>query len=129
MTTEKTGYKQIKLTLVRVDVNDYGIFGHLTCDSDSFNCLTLENNELNIPEGTYKAELYQSPKFGLVPLLKDVPGRFYIEIHKGNLEKDSTGCILVGMGRKGHVLSESKSAFDGLMKVLVGCDDITVKIR
>ena len=127
--TKKTGYKQMKLTIVRVDVNDYGIFGHLSCDGDSFNCLTLENNELNIPEGTYKVTLYLSPKFGLVPLLHDVPGRSYIEIHKGNTEADSTGCILVGMSRKGTTLCESKSAFDSLMKVLEGCDDISLKIR
>lgn len=57
-----------------------------------------KRNESCIPEGTYEAVLYDSPSKGIVYLLKDVPDRSMIEIHKGNFNKDSTGCILVGSG-------------------------------
>ena len=128
--TSITGYKQMKLTLTRLDVTDYGIFGHLTCDGDSFNCVTLENHLLNIPAGTYKVSLYDSPEWGYsVPILHDVPGRSYIEIHCGNFEKNSKGCILVGMEREGDAIDNSKSAFQSLMTVLKGCDDISITIK
>jgi hypothetical protein len=120
----------MKLTLVRVDVTDHGIFGHLTCDGDPFNCLTLENHLLDIPYGTYKIKMYDSPEWGYkVPLLQDVPGRNYIEIHKGNWETNSKGCILVGTKRDGNAIDASGEAFDGLMKVLNGCTDIQITIK
>ena len=52
-----------------------------------------------IPRGRYEVELYQSPKHGLVPLLRDVPGFKYIEIHKANRAEDLLGCIGVGAER------------------------------
>lgn len=124
-----TGYKQMKLFLTRLDATDHGIFGHLTCDGDPFNCVTLERHDISIPVGTYKVTLYQSPTKGLVPLLHDVPNREMIEIHWGNYETDSLGCILVGMERDGFAIDSSKSAFQSLMNVLNGCDDISITIK
>jgi len=49
-----------------------------------------------IPLGRYKMTLYQSPKHGLVPLLHDVPGFTYIEMHKANDAEDLLGCVGVG---------------------------------
>src|SRR5690348_12148726 len=94
-----TGYKQMKLTIVRVDYTDHGIFGHLTCDSNLFNCLTLERHDIDIPAGTYGITLYNSPEHGIVPLVNGVKGRSMIEIHEGNWESNSKGCILVGKDR------------------------------
>jgi len=120
----------MKLTIVRIDVTDHGVFGHLSCEGDPFNCLTLENHLLNIPSGTYKVTLYDSPEWGYkVPILHDVPGREFIEIHKGNWETNSKGCILVGMERDGFAIDSSGSAFQSLMNVLKDCDDISVTIR
>ena len=125
-----TGYRQMKLTLTRLDTTDHGIFGHLVCDGDTFNCVTLENDEKEIPNGTYKVTLFDSPRFGYkVPLLHDVPGRDMIEIHPGNLETDSKGCILVGMKRTGFAVENSKSAFNSLMAVLEGCTDVQITIK
>jgi hypothetical protein len=125
-----TGYKAMKLKLIRVDATDHGMFGHLSCDSNPFNCLTLERHDVYIPVGSYRVTLYNSPhNKRVVPLLHDVPGRDMIEIHIGNWETDSKGCILVGMSRDGNTgLSRSKEAFEGLMKVLEGCDDIWLKV-
>lgn len=52
-----------------------------------------------IPRGRYEVELYNSPKHGMVPLLKNVPGFKYIEIHKANRVEELLGCIAVGAER------------------------------
>lgn len=69
--------------------------------------LTLElpdlGNQKNIsciPEGKYNVHLIYSPKFGKCFYVQDVPGRSEILIHKGNYNKDTHGCILVGMGHE-----------------------------
>ena len=70
--------------------------------------LTLElpdnGNQKNvscIPEGKYEVHRIYSPRFGKcfhIQDVQDVPGRSEILIHKGNYNKDTHGCILVGMG-------------------------------
>ena len=78
-----------------------------------FECRTIElpaiviplkpnaRNVTCIPEGEYKVEKYYSPTKGECFLVKDVPGRSMIEIHKGNFASgkkvDTEGCILPGM--------------------------------
>jgi hypothetical protein len=49
-----------------------------------------------IPEGVYKWQKYNSPKFGEVILILGVDGRSMIEIHAGNFTSDILGCILPG---------------------------------
>lgn len=74
---------------------------------------TLENASKAIPAGLYSIENSVSPKFKReLPLLHNaaVPARRGIRIHVGNSVKDSSGCVLVGMGRKGDELTESKPA-------------------
>ncbi len=51
-----------------------------------------------IPEGEYEVHRIYSPKFGKCFHVQDVPGRSEILIHKGNYNKDTHGCILIGMG-------------------------------
>lgn len=67
-----------------------------------------------IPAGLYNVENGKSPKFKReLPLLynKDVKASRGIRIHVGNdAVKDSSGCVLVGMGRKGDKLTESTPA-------------------
>lgn len=74
---------------------------------------TLENAAKAIPAGLYSIENSVSPKFKReLPLLYNaaVPARRGIRIHVGNSVKDSSGCVLVGMGRKGDKLTESQPA-------------------
>lgn len=65
--------------------------------------LTLERKWANnkpgescIPIGEYTPERVQSPKFGNTFEVKPVLGRTTILLHKGNIDDDSHGCILVG---------------------------------
>lgn len=98
------------ITVTRLDSTDNGIFGHLTVDVSDFNCVTLERHDIAIPKGLYPIELYDSPHNGLVPLLRNVPGRDMIEIHAGNWEYQSRGCILVG---KTRAVIEGKDGISG----------------
>ncbi len=124
-----TGYLNMHLRLKHIEENDHGIFGQLTIDENPFNCVTLENHLLYIPTGTYKVTLYKSPERGYkVPLLNDVPGRSFIEIHKGNWEYNSKGCILVGKDRDGFAIDASGDAFEELMTVIKNADDLSITI-
>ena len=97
-----------------------------------------------IPRGTYEVTLdITSPKFytktfykqvcnGKVPRLLNVKGFEGILIHAGNTDKDSAGCLLVGVNKvKGQVIN-SRETFKELYKLLKDKHDkgekITIKI-
>lgn len=53
-----------------------------------------------VPTGTYQVGVRFSPKEGRnVLCLLDVPAFQFINIHVGNDEKDTEGCLLVGLAR------------------------------
>ena len=99
--------------LIRQTTSDNGTFGVLVFDD--FVCHTLElpwrNNEINvscIPCGDYICKKRYSPNFKYdCYLLEDVPGRTWIQFHRGNWAGDKSkgklsdvlGCILVGSKR------------------------------
>ena len=71
-------------------------------DGDVKLCVTLENRDLNnapdvscIPEGTYEIVNDTTGTFQYWKIL-GVPNRFNCEIHGGNIEADTRGCILFG---------------------------------
>lgn len=105
--THKTG----RAVLSRYPSTDHDTLGRLKLPNGDLIC-TIElpdrNNASNvsrIPAGSYTVTPWKSKKFGNVWILKDVSGRTYILIHKGNvagnrdkgLKTHSNGCILVGM--------------------------------
>jgi hypothetical protein len=74
---------------------------------------TLENAAKAIPAGLYSMQNSKSPKFGReLPLIygDKVAASRGVRIHAGNSYKDSSACVLVGMGRNGEKLTESKLA-------------------
>ena len=100
------------LILVREKATEKAVQGCLFLN-DTFICYTLENAAKAIPTGGYNIENSKSPKFKReLPLLynKNVPAKRGIRIHVGNTVASSSGCILVGMGRKGDKLTESTYA-------------------
>lgn len=101
------------LILARESITTKAVQGCLFLN-DTFICYTLENAAKAIPTGGYNIENSKSPKFKReLPLLysKAVPASRGIRIHVGNdAVKDSSGCVLVGMGRKGDKLTESQPA-------------------
>ncbi len=51
-----------------------------------------------IPTGKYEVQITYSNRFKKnLPILLNVPGYQGIRLHGGNTEKDTLGCILVGM--------------------------------
>lgn len=63
-----------------------------------------------IPYGKYEIDVTYSPKFKReLPILLNVPSFEGIRIHRGNTNKDTSGCILVGENsKKGMVLNSTK---------------------
>lgn len=97
-----------------------------------------------IPTGTYKVDMDTiSPKFSnyskypyakqfnaKMPRLLNVKGFEGILIHAGNTQKDTDGCILVGINKvKGQVIN-SQTTWKKLMSVLLkDKDNIELTIR
>lgn len=94
----------MNMLLSRIDQSDKGTFGVLANEHGQVIAVTCErpdngNHRLGcIPLGSYQTEQYDSPTKGRVFLVKNVPGRTMIEIHRGNTINDTMGCILVGKG-------------------------------
>lgn len=101
------------LTLVRFNRTETAVLGSLYING-AFICYTLENSAKLIPCGLYNVQNSKSPKFKReLPLLHNaqVPSSRGIRIHVGNdAVKNSSGCVLVGMGRCGNRLTESAPA-------------------
>jgi hypothetical protein len=115
-------------------------FGVLLNDDGIPFAVTLERPWLSnmvgrscIPEGRYIAKRHVSPKFGETFWLQDVPGRSEILFHKGNIDDDSHGCILVGESfnyvRGEDGITSSKEGFDEFMKLTAGKDEIVISIQ
>lgn len=92
------------LTLTRVVDNMWGTFGVLFCGDDLM-VSTLERkwqdnheSESSIPIGNYSCKRVTSAKFGNTFEVENVPNRTAILMHKGNLQSDSHGCILIASG-------------------------------
>lgn len=101
------------LTIIRKIRTGKSILGSLYLNG-AFVCYTLENAAKAIPCGMYNVQNSKSPKFKReLPLLwnSNVTASRGIRIHVGNdAVKDSSGCVLVGMGRNGDRLTESTPA-------------------
>lgn len=70
-----------------------------------------------IPTGRYQVVKYFSPKHNAeVPMLKDVPGFGYVEIHVGNTAKDTDACLLLGISKGVDCIGSSKVAIEDFYK-------------
>lgn len=110
----------MKLELNRIAKKPLYTIGRLFVDGKYF-CDTLEDrcrdldkeekvmHETAIPEGIYEVIVNVSAKFKRkLPLLLDVPHFSGIRIHRGNTDKDTSGCILVGENKQpGRVINST----------------------
>jgi hypothetical protein len=107
-------------------------------------CWTLEDvvrpvgekifGETAIPYGTYRVVVTPSARFQCdMPLVCDVPDFTGIRIHPGNTAADTHGCLLVGRGRTGGSVTESRLAFDALFPKIRDAiergEDVTIEYK
>ena len=127
--------------LKRISMTDKGVFGVLIDEDNIPFVLTLERPWINnqkgvscIPSGTYECQRVNTPKHGEVFQVINVPDRDSILIHKGNIDEDSQGCILVGENFAYNIkngqpgVSSSGAAFDEFMGKLKGQSKFTLRI-
>jgi len=136
-----TKKKLINLLLIRDTFSDKSVLGELYLNGERM-CDTLENpwldNQQNIsciPAGIYDVRLRLARESAsrdyLHLLVKDVPNRKYILFHRGNFPKDTSGCILVGLGTQQDVVQNSVLAMDLLIKEILnlGGENINLIIK
>lgn len=137
MGEEPEPYSQLILT--RYVFTDTSTIGTLSVERDIFKSSTLEdtchrdkNNDgilqkeekvmhkTAIPQGRYRVILANSPHFGFVPHLLNVPHFTNILIHSGNTADDSSGCIIVGKYHppNDQWIGESRITLHALMDIL-----------
>lgn len=131
----------MNLTLVRLTRSPtLPTYGVLIRDDGIPFALSLERPWLDnqrsvscITDGAFTAKRHLSPRFGETFWLQDVPGRSEILLHKGNIDDDSHGCILVGEqfdlvnGEDGIVAS--KEGFAEFMRLQRGTNEFVLTIR
>lgn len=131
----------INLLLIRDTFSKKSTIGELFLNGERI-CDTLENpyvdNQRNIsciPEGIYPVRLRlprESATRDYIHLLvQEVPNRDWILFHRGNTAKDTSGCILVGLGTQQDFVSNSTLAMDLLIKEILhlGGENINLIIK
>jgi hypothetical protein len=128
------------LILKRNSFGVSGIFGQLTnVDKNLIVAATLEHSFWNaakrsympaVPVGTYTCKRRHSPHFGYDLFeITNVPGHSFIEIHVGNVNDNTEGCVLLGRSRQGYSLLESRVAFAAFMKLQEGLDTFQLVVQ
>ena len=119
----------INLLLIRDTFSKESTIGELFLNGERI-CDTLENpwvdNQRNIsciPEGVYPVRLRlpreSATRDYLHLLVQEVPNRDWILFHRGNTAKDTSGCMLVGIGTEQDVVHNSVLAMDLLIKEIL----------
>jgi len=123
----------MELTVNRTDRTASSTIGNFLIDG-VFECFSLEptdrgltsdmtlsqiraikiQNKTAIPTGRYQVIKFNSPKHNnqAVPLLENVTGFAFIEIHVGNFPKDTDGCLLLGTEKDVDKVLNSKVAIN-----------------
>ena len=128
----------INLLLIRDTFTPKSTMGELFLNGERI-CDTLENpwmdnirNVSCIPEGVYDVRLRYPRESGtrdyLHLLVKGVPDRTYILFHIGNTPKDTSGCILVGLGSQQDIVQNSRLAMDLLMKEIINLGGTNINL-
>jgi len=128
-------------TLTRSEFRIDGIFGIMLDDNGRQIAVTLEHAFANgaawypkLPDGIYSCQRYHSPKFGYdVFQIMNVPNATYIEIHIGNFNDDSNGCVLLGdsvsPANGAWAITSSKITFLNFMQLQIGLDQFQLTVK
>jgi hypothetical protein len=123
--------------LKRGIINEHGVFGGWISPDGDLLAVTLEHAYLDsdgnvfakIPVGQYTCRRRLSPKFGYdVFELIDVPGHNFVEIHRGNVNADSDGCILLGNNIENDQIMNSKVTFERFMNLMEGVNEFQLDV-
>ena len=141
------------IELRRVGFFKWSTIGKLSI-GDQFSCYTLEDldrqvrydgsilpwssdlkvaGETAIPYGEYEVIIDKSERFGkMMPHILNVPDFNGVRIHSGNTDKDTEGCILLGMGVKGEDLiygsKDAVSQFTAILQNMLKLDKVSIRI-
>lgn len=99
--------------------------------------------ETAIPAGTYHIGMHESarvkagklwsPEPPYLPILRDVPGFSGILIHSGNTDRDTSGCLLVGLRRGNESVSDSRAAlreiFPRIRAAVESGEEVTITVE
>jgi hypothetical protein len=134
-------YTKMKITLNRLTKDSITpTFGVLLTEDKIPFALTLERpwleNRKNlscIPIGIYGCTRINSPKFGETFMVMNVLNRSEILFHKGNIDDDTHGCILVGeqfeqINKEAGIIA-SKHGFEEFMAHLTGINSFSLEIK
>lgn len=129
----------MKAILTRTKYLSGGIFG--TINFEDLSLVTLEHAyptasgswTPKVPTGIYNCTRFKSPRLGYELFqLQNVPGHDGIDIHKGNFNEDSIGCILLGEETMSEdtrpMITSSKIAFQKFMTNLKGIDSFELTV-
>lgn len=118
------------IEVIRDNITTTATLGEMGINGQSL-CYTLEpapgggpDKKGPIPEGSYTGHLRYDKKDQWRIQLDDVPKFQGIQIHIGNIPKDTAGCILVGLERdvQNGTLGKSADAYQKLKKAFYGTD-------
>ena len=138
LTNKNTEVKGVNLLIIRDTFTEVSTIGNLYLNGEWL-CDTLElpykDNQRSIsciPEGQYKVRLRTARESAtrdyLHLLVEDVPNRDYILFHRGNWAKDTSGCILVGIGTEQDFVKNSTLAMDLLMKEILNLGGTNINL-
>lgn len=130
----------MNLKLTRTKSVLYGVFGELKDENGDLVAVTLEHAYL-CPDGSYGPKLPagmficvrgEHRLAGRNPFqtfeITNVPGHTGILFHKGNVNSDSEGCVLLGTSFNALGISESQEAFDLFMEFQKDCNQFTLVV-
>ena len=106
--------------------------GERMCDTLELPYKDNQRSVSSIPVGQYKVRLRTEKESAsrdyLHLLVQDVPNRDFILFHRGNSAKDTSGCILVGLGSQQNFVHNSTLAMDLLMKEILNLGGTNINL-
>jgi hypothetical protein len=86
-----------------------------------------------IPYGKWLCKLGQHKLHSGPPFMTyevtGIPNHTGLLFHPGNTATQSEGCILLGCGRNGDYLTDSRKAFNEFIEAQSGCEEFWLEVR